>query len=363
MTGQERERLISAVQANCHVADARHASDLTLCTYLLQMREFFRWERGLALQEPLAREQVGAWIAEREGLWETLEEQDFQHLPLPTQGSLAESEADPFDVESVSRDLRPLGLIYGAGLAGPERPLFFLADLIQETTRDGVTVRTAGREYARCLAAPPAALVNDGAQPSILIRRESLQRWCWERFETFSLRRTPGTAMAAVFDAYALAGDFDAALPRWLDDMSETLVLHELGEFRAGQILGPAWGEMRMSLPSRRADLLARAVRDHLADLGLTLPTLLARGDPAPIHAWFATYEGLRETLFPSLKNAYQDWRDGDKGAALQDAATRGYAHFEALAQQALALHVGEGKRAGAKIEALLESPTANFAL
>jgi hypothetical protein len=48
--------LVQAVQTNCHIADARHAADLTLCTYLLQMREFYRWEQGLPLgAQPAAR--------------------------------------------------------------------------------------------------------------------------------------------------------------------------------------------------------------------------------------------------------------------------------------------------------------------
>ena len=35
--------LLEAVQTNCHIADARHAQDLSLCTFLLQIREFHRW--------------------------------------------------------------------------------------------------------------------------------------------------------------------------------------------------------------------------------------------------------------------------------------------------------------------------------
>ncbi len=41
------DRLVEAVQLNRAVADARRAADLTLCTYLLEMREFYRWERGM----------------------------------------------------------------------------------------------------------------------------------------------------------------------------------------------------------------------------------------------------------------------------------------------------------------------------
>ena len=36
--------LVAAVQTNCDIADARHARDVSLCTYLLGMREFYRWE-------------------------------------------------------------------------------------------------------------------------------------------------------------------------------------------------------------------------------------------------------------------------------------------------------------------------------
>ena len=40
LTPAERARLVDAVQTNCHIADARGAADLSLCIYLLQMREF-----------------------------------------------------------------------------------------------------------------------------------------------------------------------------------------------------------------------------------------------------------------------------------------------------------------------------------
>ncbi len=40
------------------LADARHATDLPLCSYLLQMRELYRWEQALPLRAPLARDAV-----------------------------------------------------------------------------------------------------------------------------------------------------------------------------------------------------------------------------------------------------------------------------------------------------------------
>jgi len=361
MTAGVPPGLVEAVQTNCHIADARHAADMTLCVYLLQMREFHRWERGLPFGAALARGAVGAWIAEREALWSALEERPFVPLPvaLPKATGAAAAMLDPFDVSAINACLRPLGLLYGAGYVGADRPVFFLAELHGSDTREGLEVLAAGRELARGLAAPPAVLDRAGEAPAIVLRRESLARWCWEKYEAWSLRRAEGSAFQAAVQAYGLDRDFEAALPRWLDEQGEVMVLHELGEVRAGCWLDPAWASLRLALPTRRADLYVRAVRDHLADFGVTLPTLLHRGADASIHAWFASFDGVRELLYPRLSQAYAQWRAGDGGVALRLAIDRGHAHFNRLAQQVLACHESEGEAAGAAIERLLTASDA----
>ena len=254
----------------------------------------------------------------------------------------------------------PQGLLYGAGMVGANRPVFFLAELHAQEQREGLQLLIAGREFARGLIAPPGTLGRCGqTQEAIVIRRESLARWCWERFEAFTLRRTPGSAFHAVVEAYGLDQDFESALPRWLEEQTETVLLHELGEHRAGQWLGANWSALRMSLPTRRAELYARAVRDHLADLDVTLPTLLERNANASIHFWFASYDGVRELLFPSLMAAYQAWRGGDNGLALRRAIVRGSAHFRRLAQRVIEVHTRGTSHAGPLIEGILTSPEA----
>jgi hypothetical protein len=335
--------LVAAVQTNCHIADARHAADLTLCIYLLQMREFHRWERGLPFGAALSRDAVPV----------------PQPEPLPEGPGTAVATLDPFDVAAINACLRPRGLLYGAGHVGAERPVFFLAELHGTDLREGLEVLTAGRELARGLAAPPAVLDHAGDAPAIVLRRESMARWCWEKYEAWSLRRAEGSAFQAAAQAYGLDRDFEAALPRWLDEQSEVMVLHELGEAQAGRWLDPAWSVLRLALPTRRADLYVRAVRDHLADFGVTLPALLERGAQASIHAWFASYDGVRELLCPRLSQAYAQWRAGDGGTALRQAMARGHAHFSRLAQQVLACHEREAAAAGAAIERLLTAPEA----
>ncbi|MFN3785876.1 MAG: hypothetical protein ACK4RS_03445, partial [Thiothrix sp.] len=65
--------LIQTVQRNCHIADARHAGDYTLCIYLLKMREFYRWEHGISFQQVLTSDDVGDWLTRREAMWNTLD--------------------------------------------------------------------------------------------------------------------------------------------------------------------------------------------------------------------------------------------------------------------------------------------------
>ena len=343
--------LVARAQRNCHLADARHAAELTLCTYLLQMREFYRWERGLALGTPLQREAVGAWMAGREALWEELADEDYAALPLP---GTAGGTADPFDVDAVNAALAPFSLLYGAGLVARNRPVFFVADLHGSGHREGLAVLQAGRELARTLLAPPAALGGGGAGP-IVLRRESMARWCWERTEAFAMRPRPGSALHAMLVHYGLDRDFQAALPRWLDDQCETAVWHELGEYRLSQRWGTGWSELREALgeppgcatgdgaeagheerhsgDAIRADALVRTLRDQLADFAVTLPSLLDSPDPGPLHAWFAGYDGLREVSFPALTAGYAAWRAGDGGALLRAQQAHGLRHFEALAQ------------------------------
>jgi hypothetical protein len=92
----------------------------------------------------------------------------------------------------------------------------------------------------------------------------------------------------------------------------ETLVLHEEGEFAAGRMLGDRWALKLDGFSGKRAELLARAARDNLADCLVTLPELLRRGALESLHFWFANFDGLRREMFPRLVAAYQAPRDAN---------------------------------------------------
>lgn len=346
MTIDDRARLVEAVQTNCHIADARSAADLSLCIYLLQMREFYRWEHGIAPLAPLARDAVGSWLSGREALWAELEERDF--VPVPVGGR----EFDPFDAPAIAAHLSPHGLAYGAGEVAPGRASFFVAELERIEHRGDAELWICGAELARAVAAPPAAL--QGA--TIVLRRESLRRWWCERYEAWTSRRQDGAFKAALAAHGFDESDATAELRRIADLDAETLVLHELGEFETGRRLDPDWHAMRAALASRRADVFVRAVRDHCADCLVTLPALLARGDAAALHAWFANLEGVRELLFARLWPAYSAWCAGDAGAALGEAVARGAEHWLEVCERVLALHREHGADAPVAIERWLVS-------
>ena len=154
------ERLVAAVQANCHVADARFARDMGLCTYLLEMRELYRWEQGAAPTAVLPQAAVGAWLSGREAMWGAIEEAELQGLPLDG------TTVDPFDVDTMNRVLVPHGLVYGAGVGRFGKPQFFLAALDREEQRDGVRILVARREHARDLGAAAAACRGDTDLPA-----------------------------------------------------------------------------------------------------------------------------------------------------------------------------------------------------
>lgn len=341
------DRLIESVQRNCHVTDARHARGMTLCTYLLEMREFFRWEHGIPLGETPPRSEVGPWLSAREALWETLEDADFTDIPLGDTG------VDPFDVAAVNATLLPEGLIYGAGIGRFHKPHFFLGRLRRHVIEHGARVLVCGCEYARDLTAIPAALQGD----TIVVRQEALRQWLWEKAEAWAMKRQPG-AMQSALAAYGYFDDAPGALERMTEGETETLILHEQGEFLAGRRLGPEWEAMLSGLKRRRAELLARAVRDNWADCLSTLPRLLEREADASLHFWFSNFDGMRRELFPLLVAAYAEWIEQGRRAALEQAVARGAAHWGAVAGQMLQ-RFGE---AGSAIDAELEQRTHDLA-
>ncbi|HEX9625712.1 MAG TPA: hypothetical protein VGA00_02110, partial [Acidiferrobacterales bacterium] len=104
-----------------------------------------------------------------------------------------------------------------------------------------------------------------------------------------------------------------------------------------------------------KAEIMARAVRDLLADCLQTLPALAARNDAAALHFYFANFGGMRRYLAPELVAAYRRWAVDGEARAIDEAATIGSERWLDTARTMLRLHTERGTEAGPAIETLLD--------
>jgi hypothetical protein len=322
------------VQHNCDISDARHAGNYTMCIFLLKMREYYRWEHAIPLSSALPKNKIGKWLVKREQSWENLEDDDYKELILTDTGS------DPFDDALINSHLLQHGYIYSSGMGIFNKPHFFLGQLARHEQHEDISIYVAAREYARDLVAPPAMSRDD----TIYVRMESLRRSIWEKIEEWHWNRDHDTALyhaARTFGVDLLQNDLPADLiEQLLDSMTESqvdnVIQHEVGEIKAGKILGPKWKEMVMSLAGNKAELVARAIRDHLADSLATLPAIVTEADSARLHYYFANFASIRKAIWPELLAAYNEWRDSHSMSALEQQVLLGQEKWRRIAENLL---------------------------
>jgi hypothetical protein len=317
--------LAEAVQRNCDISDARYAGDYGMCTFLLKMREYYRWEHELPFTHALPRAELGDWLSAREAQWGSLESEEFGPLPLES------GAADPLAAEEANRELLPQGLVYSAGYGRFQKPVFFLGALARVEEREGCRVIVSSCEYARELAAPPAMLQGR----TIYVRLESVRRYLWEKIEEWQWRKAGGR-VARALAGYDFVADPEGALARMAENETESMILHELGEARAGELLGPVWEAMVASVARTSAETQARALRDLLADCLSTLPALVARENLPALHFHFATFDAPRHERFPQALEAYEAFLRSGSPAPIARAAREGAERFLAEARALL---------------------------
>ncbi len=347
------DQLISTVQHNCHISDAKYAGNYTMCIYLLKMREYYRWETANGFSDQLLPENIGAWISQREALWEELEDQCYQSL------SIANACLDPFQSDDINRVLAPQQLIYSAGYGIKAKPHFFIAQLEQQQQYNHYNIYIAGKEYARDLTSPPAMSHNK----TIYIRRESFKRMLWERIEEWRWHK-PQNALARTINCYAFEDDIDLALNNMTDNELQAAILHEIGEIQAGETLH-GWQDMMQAIIFTQAEIMARAVRDHFADTLHTLPALLKNTEKHPdqhasIHFYFANLTAMRKQLFPSLIQAYQQWLQNNDMTVIQKTVKHARLHWQKLAEDILAIYQQQADQPGRQIADEIEKRVNN---
>lgn len=337
--------LIKTVQQNCHIADAIHAGDYTLCIYLLKMREFYRWEMDATFSTNLPNNTVGKWLRQREELWDKLETSDYQNIKL---GNVSLS---PFESAPINKNLLQHQLVYSGGMGINNRPHFFLAELDLYEQHDDYTLYVAGKEYARDMSAPPAM----SHQNNIYIRKESFRRLLWEKLETWRWNK-PDNALGRAFACYDCENNLDTALTQMTDTEVDNVIQHERGEIQAGLLLGKKWHDLLFSLPHSKATIMLRAVRDHLADSLTTLPALLALNSTPSWHFYFGNLNNMRKDLYPTIINSYDEWNKTGSLSKMTKVVNEGKQHWLNLCMQVLQVNSSNIKSQQIEIQKLIEN-------
>ena len=335
--------LIEKIQTNCHISDARHAGDYTLCIYLLKMREFYRWEKSLNYDHELDSDDIGSWLTAREALWDKLEAEDFQAL------SLDDKTFSNFDAGKINNTLIEQGYVYSAGYGLKHKPIFFLADLQQKISHNDFNIYISGHEHARDLTAPVAM----SQQNNIFIRRESLHRMIWEKTVEWGWHQNKN-AMFKAMNFYDFSQQPENALDEMTDKELDSVILHEIGEIKTAKTL-KHWQQMIMDLPRSHAEIMARAIKDLLADTTSTLPALLDNKDDASLHFFFANFSHMRKELSPGLLKAYQNWDKDADYSKLLSAVHQAAEHWFDIAYDVLDLYEQDNAHCHVHIETLVQ--------
>ena len=320
------DSLVSQVKRNCSISDSRHAGLYSVCGLALRLRDLYKWEKGLDPWVERESSEILEWIASKEEQWGDLFELEFDEIVIDG------SRYDPFDSTGINGALNSHGLFYGAGYVHSLKPSFFLGFLEEQRQVDGYSVYILGRELARDLMTTPA-LSQDNC---IIVRQESAQLFLWDLI--LFTKKSGQEALNFGLENYGLKrGDSEAVqqnLARISAAEMETYLYHELGELRDTAFEPGIWREIIATFPHTVIELLARSVKDLLADTNEygTLRHIAGKRKAASLGLYVAFFDGLRKELFPELSEAFREfirtrsWQVIEEAIAIGYTTARGYA-------------------------------------
>jgi len=300
-----------AVKHNCDISDARDNGIYSICTLVLKLRNLYKWETGLEpWQEPDSPVLLD-WIAAKEAYWESMQNKPF--LPLP----INDQTVDPFLLPLINEHLSPDSLFYGAGYGRSMKAVFFVAEILEDRVVEGCPALILGKEKARELSSP-FAMLQDG---TIYIRKEPLRFFFWDQIQEInpSCRIAMQQALACYglikegcsLDRAKLIDGFDTIIEEEMD----IFIYHEVGESQENQVDSEMLTKIIGAFPATPLELLARAVKDILADThakGL-LSHIVAWEKKSSLGFYVSFLDGMRKFLCPEINEASkQFWKNGD---------------------------------------------------
>jgi hypothetical protein len=331
------ESFLKTIKQNCDISDARDNGVYSICTLVLKLRNLYKWEHGL---EPWVEPDSPVlldWIAAKEEYWKSICNEPFK--PIPVNGE----SIDPFLLPPINRFLSAANHIYGAGYGRSMKAVFFMAEVLEERLVEGCSTLILGREKARELSSP-FAMLQDGV---IYIRKEPMRFFFWDQIQEInpSCRIAMQQALASygfLIDGCTLDRDrLIAHFDEMIDGELEIFIYHEVGERHENMLDSKVLKKIIAAYPASALELLARAVKDILADtnsMGL-LSRIVASEKKSSLGFYFSFLDGMRKLLCQELSDASKSFWDSGDWALMEQARLACREKNEAVAEQLLELH------------------------
>jgi hypothetical protein len=329
----EVSAIIEQIKYNCNISDARFWGHYSICGLLMRLRQLYFHEKGLSPWAFAPKEAILQWIAEREALWERLEQEDYRDVKIDNHSY------DPFDAQGINRALTQHGFIYSAGYGMFQKPIFFLGALKKTTQIKQYDVYYVDDELCRDLSTSMAMLQDK----AIFLRLQRLKYVLWEKFcELGSAKVAPHVAQA--FLQYGIQKDdnvqsdgFRENMDSLCNEVSLILSLHELGEALENE-RSDGWLEMLGNVADRRAEVYLRGVKDMLADSSDqgVIQFIVAQKNKALLSFYSIFLEHLGKSLFPELALALKRLDDPDGWSMVEKARLAVYSRLDSVRNQIL---------------------------
>jgi hypothetical protein len=329
----DQEAIKAQVIRNCSISDARYAGNYSVCGLALRLRDLYKWEKNLEPWQEADSAVMLEWIGHKEEDWETLMEEEFQPV------TLQDASYDPFDAKAINAVLEPCGLYYGAGYLHSLKPSFFLARLDEKRNLDGSSIFSLGKELARDLLIVPALSQED----HVIIRKHAARLFLWNQI--FFIRKSGRQALAFALRTYGVKDNDYENLKRNFhqitSDQLEIYLHHELGEIREFLFDRQVWRDLIARYPHTPVELLARAVKDLLADTHESgnLNFIVQEKMTASLGFHVAFLDGVRKELFPEIITAFETFEQTREWLPVREAISAGYRRGQDIARKMISLY------------------------
>jgi len=325
--------IIEQVIENCSISDAKHAGLYSICGLALRLRDLYKWENRLDPWIENDPSEVLKWIGNKEEKWEQLVDKDFSDI------NLLGHRFDPFDVKGINTILESYGYIYGGGYARSLKPSFFLAAIEDKKEINGITIFVLGKELARDLLTIPAMSQDN----CIYVRKESARLYLWDQI--FYVKNSGRYALSFGLEDYGLKEQTPVNLHRNLSRIAanetDTYIYHELGEMQDTVFDRSTWQEIIATFPHTPIELLARTVKDLLADTSAygTLTHIIEKRKTPSLAFYVAFLESFTKILFPQIIEAFQKFTQTRDWELIEKSVTEGYRSAKSRAETIISVY------------------------